>query len=375
MILATLLPLRGATLGLHLIMACLFFSVQLDMVMVTVTASELERKADYEEKNDAANSYVVASVTLLVLEIAMVCAWHIHNCVFLTQPSAPIRFCAIREISDTSTFSSIRILQFLSGVTMAWPRITLSSVLLHSFGWFLSAWAMLDCWPYTVLSRMFWIFIFIPFTMEACCTLPPLARRFCANPLNTSAESWSDTGAACARAGATMHSCGCVFDQQVSIFLKSRRAAEAKRRQGTKDSNRLDQAAAPLLNDGAGALTKGNWERSTGMVAKQKARNATPPEGEASPRHQQAMNDRRRSPELMLDSGKKTMQGTTDEGRLPIMRQEQHSAKLRAGADRGPRSSSSSRGGLEDDAGNRDSGGGDTDSASSEEEGKVGGRR
>ena len=111
------------------------------------------------------------------------------------------------------------------------------------------------------------------------------------------------------------------------------------------------------------------------MVAKQKARNATPPEGEASPRHQQAMNDRRRSPELMLDSGKKTMQGTTDEGRLPIMRQEQHSAKLRAGADRGPRSSSSSSRGLEDDAGNRDSGGGDTDSASSEEEGKVGGRR
>ena len=163
-----------------------------------------------------------------------------------------------------------------------------------------------------------------------------------------------------------MHSCGCVFDQQVSIFLKSRRAAEAKR-------NRLDQAAAPLLNDGAGALTKGNWERSTGMVAKQKARNATPPEGEASPRHQQAMNDRRRSPELMLDSGTKTMQGTTDEGRLPIMRQEQHSAKLRARADRGSRSSGSSRG-LEDDAGNRDSGG-DTDSASSEEEGKVGGRR
>ena len=72
MILATLLPLRGATLGLHLIMACLFFSVQRDMVMVTVTASELGRKADYEEKNDAANSYVVASVTLLVLEIAMV---------------------------------------------------------------------------------------------------------------------------------------------------------------------------------------------------------------------------------------------------------------------------------------------------------------
>ena len=112
MILATLLPLRGATLGLHLIMACLFFSVQRDMVMVSVTASELGRKADYEEKNDAANSYVVASVTLLVLEIAMVCAWHIHDCVFLSQPSAPIRFCAIREISDTSTFSSIRILQF-----------------------------------------------------------------------------------------------------------------------------------------------------------------------------------------------------------------------------------------------------------------------
>ena len=129
-------------------------------------------------------------------------------------------------------------------------------------------------------------------------------------------------------------------------------------------------ATAPLLNDGAGALTKRNWEPSTGTVAKQTVRSATPPEGEASPRHQQAMSDRRRSSEQMLDSGEKMTQGTADEGRLTIMGQ--HRAKLGARADRGPRCNSSNRG--EDGAGNRDSGG-DADSDSSEDEGKVGGRR